>query len=360
MTKHPSPRPLVVIGAGLSGLVTASILRSRGLDALVLEARDRPGGRIHTVSGADGRGAFDRGATWFGPKHAHLVRIAESLGVVRFEQFHAGGGLVDLGPRGVRPLDFPPPPEPTFRFRGGSRALIDALVTNLEPARIRYGTHVMALRHRPGAIEIDTADADGRAETLAADRVVTTLPPRLLARSVDFEPELPPAVAAVLAGTPTWMGHAVKFWARYETPFWRERGGGFGVAHAGIVEEVHDHSGDDDATFALTGFLRPGAHLEDPTRRDERTLEHLARFFGPAAAAPLEFDACSWPHEVFSSDVDAKAVPVGTKYGDPRLWVPQFGGRLLFSGTETSREYGGYMEGAVISGLRAAAWATET
>ena len=359
MTTRSSAVPVAVIGAGLSGLVTGSILRSRGIEARLLEARDRPGGRIHTVTGGDARGAFDRGATWFGPKHSHLSRIAESLGVGRFEQFHAGGGLVDLGPRGVQPLDFPPPPEPTFRFRGGSRALIDALVATLAPAQIRYGTRATALRHRHDAVEIEVVDADGRTDTLVADRVVTTLPPRLLARSVDLEPELPPAVAAVLAGTPTWMGHAVKFWTRYPTPFWREHGGGFGVAHAGIVEEVHDHSGDDDGTFALTGFLRPGAHLEDPTRRDEHTLEHLARFFGPEAATPLEFDACSWPHEVFSSDVDAKAVPVGTKYGDPRLWVPQFGGRLLVSGTETSREYGGYMEGAVISGLRAAAWASE-
>lgn len=359
MTNRSPARPLVVVGAGLSGLVTASILRGQGVEAVLLEARDRPGGRIQTVSGGDGRGAFERGATWFGPKHPHLVRVAESLGVGRFDQAFEGGGLVDLGPRGVQSLDFPPPPEPTFRFRGGSSALIDALVATLAPAQIRYGIRATTLRHRTDAIEIEVEDGTGRADTIVADRVVTTLPPRLLARTVDFEPALPPAVADVLAGTPTWMGHAVKFWARYAEPFWRGRGGGFGVAHAGIVEEVHDHSDADGDPFALTGFLRPGSHLEDPARRDERTLDHLARFFGPEATTPLEFDACSWPHERFSSDLDAKAVPVGTQYGDPRLWVPQFGGRLLLSGTETSREYGGYMEGAVISGLRAAAWAAE-
>ena len=345
--------PLIVVGAGLSGLLTASVLRGRGVEALVLEARDRLGGRIETRTGRDGAGAFERGATWFGPKHTHLVRVADSLGVGRFEQFASGGGLVDLGAAGVQPLDYPPPEEPTFRFRGGSRALIDALAATLDPEQVHRGAVVRVVRRVEGALEVELEDG----ALHRADRVVTTLPPRLLARTVRFEPELPPAVASVLAATPTWMGHAVKFWARYDRPFWRERGGGFAVAHTGIVEEVHDHSAPDDTAFALTGFLRPGAHLEDPTVRDERTLAHLERLFGSPARSPREFDACSWPHERFSSDPQAKAVAVGTRYGDPRLWVPQMDGRLLLSGTETSREFGGYMEGAVISGLRAAAWA---
>ncbi|MEW5848971.1 MAG: FAD-dependent oxidoreductase [Myxococcota bacterium] len=43
------PRRVVVLGGGISGLVVALELMERGFDVLVLEARNRPGGRIHTV-----------------------------------------------------------------------------------------------------------------------------------------------------------------------------------------------------------------------------------------------------------------------------------------------------------------------
>ena len=44
---------VVVIGAGLAGLACARALKAGGLDVVVLEARDRLGGRVHSV-GVDG------------------------------------------------------------------------------------------------------------------------------------------------------------------------------------------------------------------------------------------------------------------------------------------------------------------
>ena len=49
---------VVVIGAGVSGLRAARDLVERGRSVLVVEARDRCGGRVHTVRGRD------RGAAW--------------------------------------------------------------------------------------------------------------------------------------------------------------------------------------------------------------------------------------------------------------------------------------------------------
>lgn len=54
---------VVVIGAGAAGMAAAAVLRSAGVEALLLEARDRIGGRAHTdltVPGAP----FDRGASY--------------------------------------------------------------------------------------------------------------------------------------------------------------------------------------------------------------------------------------------------------------------------------------------------------
>src|SRR2546426_12265464 len=44
-------RDVVVIGAGMAGLTAARELTRAGFDILVLEARDRVGGRIHTLHG---------------------------------------------------------------------------------------------------------------------------------------------------------------------------------------------------------------------------------------------------------------------------------------------------------------------
>lgn len=46
-------RRIIVIGAGLAGLTVADELHRRGFDVCVLEARDRVGGRCHTVDGVD-------------------------------------------------------------------------------------------------------------------------------------------------------------------------------------------------------------------------------------------------------------------------------------------------------------------
>ena len=54
-------RRVVVIGAGLAGLTAAHAVRDAGWDVVVLEARDRVGGRVHTFRDAAGGGPFDTG-----------------------------------------------------------------------------------------------------------------------------------------------------------------------------------------------------------------------------------------------------------------------------------------------------------
>lgn len=71
---------VVVVGAGLAGLATGRALASRGVDTLVVEARDRPGGRTHTDRslGFD----IDLGAAWLhGPIGNPLAPVLEQAGV---------------------------------------------------------------------------------------------------------------------------------------------------------------------------------------------------------------------------------------------------------------------------------------
>jgi len=56
-----APGRVIVVGAGLAGLTAAIHLRDAGWEVLVLEARERVGGRVHTVYGGDAGVALERG-----------------------------------------------------------------------------------------------------------------------------------------------------------------------------------------------------------------------------------------------------------------------------------------------------------
>lgn len=59
--------PIIIVGAGLSGLRAASMLISRGNECRVLEVRGRIGGRVLSRAVVDrpDLGKFDLGPTWF-------------------------------------------------------------------------------------------------------------------------------------------------------------------------------------------------------------------------------------------------------------------------------------------------------
>ncbi len=57
-----TPKRVIIIGAGMAGLAAANALTAAGVDCIILEARDRIGGRIHT--GVVGGHPIDLGASW--------------------------------------------------------------------------------------------------------------------------------------------------------------------------------------------------------------------------------------------------------------------------------------------------------
>ncbi len=69
-----------IIGAGLAGLVAAKELRERGLSVLVLEARDRVGGRVENVVLDDGS-YLELGGQWIAPGSDLLMELIESYGL---------------------------------------------------------------------------------------------------------------------------------------------------------------------------------------------------------------------------------------------------------------------------------------
>lgn len=92
---------VVVVGGGLAGLTTAWMLRSRGFNAVVLEAKDRVGGRLllQTTSGGV---TVDGGGSWVGPMHTEVIKLMETFGLHRVPQYSDGENLLRLRGRTVR------------------------------------------------------------------------------------------------------------------------------------------------------------------------------------------------------------------------------------------------------------------
>lgn len=83
---------IVVVGAGLAGLSAATTLVQAGLDVIVLEARDRVGGRTLTERFTDGT-VIDLGGQWAGPAHTALLGLADDLGSDTFPTYDEGDRL---------------------------------------------------------------------------------------------------------------------------------------------------------------------------------------------------------------------------------------------------------------------------
>ena len=80
---------VVVVGAGLAGLTAARRLVDAGAEVVVLEARDRVGGRTLTLPAADGT-PIDHGGQWIGPTQDRIAALAERLGVTTYPSYERG------------------------------------------------------------------------------------------------------------------------------------------------------------------------------------------------------------------------------------------------------------------------------
>ncbi|GAA1506582.1 flavin monoamine oxidase family protein [Nocardioides humi] len=92
---------VLVVGAGLSGLVAARELQRRGADVVVLESAERVGGRAMAVTTALGS-RVDLGGQWIGSDHHRITALAEELGLDTYPMHSKGLPRLVSGGREVR------------------------------------------------------------------------------------------------------------------------------------------------------------------------------------------------------------------------------------------------------------------
>jgi len=323
-------KKLLIIGAGLSGLYSAVQLQDT-YDVTIIEARDRTGGRIIGIDG------HDMGPSWVWPHQKNILQLIETLGLELFSQYTEGLASYDA-PDGVQHFRASET-APSYRIKGGISQMVLALENRLENP-VNLNEKVLSLTYLNEKVVVKTT-----AQTYEADKVISTLPPRLAVESIEYFPSLPEALHTELKNIPTWMGYSAKCVIEYSDAFWREEGlSGFTVSHVGPLGEIHDACTQDKA--ALFGFLHSYAKYDN---LEEDILKQLTRLYGKKAANPSKFHLVDWKKEPYTSTpLDAMPLREHPSYG---FTATHFGDQLMFSGTESAFREGGYLDGAITSAL---------
>lgn len=217
-------RHVVIVGAGLSGLCAAYLLKQTGIDVTILEACERPGGRVLTLRERFTDGLYaDAGAARISDTHLRTLAWIKRF-KLELESMYPDSGYI-ISERNGRPIQGIDSAclsshdihhilvsqlswdtqwsalnsmqtlvrnsllKPTwYRIKGGTDCLPRAFADRLEGS-IRYGAAVSEIESHAGWIDVHFK-AGGANRYLRADFVVCALPCTAL-RAIRMSPELP-------------------------------------------------------------------------------------------------------------------------------------------------------------------------
>ncbi|CDX23409.1 conserved hypothetical protein [Mesorhizobium sp. ORS 3324] len=409
---------VVIVGAGFTGLSAALELKRAGIDFLVLEARDRAGGRVEATRNGLGE-RIDSGAQFLCEDMPELMALARERGKT-FVKTNVDGDFVTHPPmpveRAVRTyhaamamrerMNRIEPDDPAIAglsvadwlerqrdsrdAKAAFRSMIEGLwclaldkvplwhlidndrrITNEVP-ELQY-----SLRETMQSLADDLADDLGeqlrlndpvtRIEhghegvrvstingTVEARAVLVALPPATAAK-LDFEPALPAALAKALG---VWeSGAVVKILVRYARPFWREQGLSGMVMWRDLPGLFACDASKDAEHAALTVFVGgPRALHWRELGETALRAEVTARLVD--ALGPDAADMLDFNQRDWTHDRWS-----GGAYGDLIVDVTATDAErtilagappVHFAASELSPSFPGYVEGAIVAGRGAA------
>lgn len=401
----PSEIDIAIVGAGAAGIAAARALESSGRSVLVLEARDRLGGRAHTIT-MPGDIPFDLGCGWLhsADKNA-FVAIGEKLGfeidrrrppwreqsfdkgfakplrdefVSALDAFYdraehaaqsdtdsAASDYLEPGNRwnpmidaistyvngseldrvSVHDMDEYEDTEVNWRVRRGYGALIAAYGASCPVA---FNAQVTLIDHSGTRIRIETSRG-----TLSANKVIVTVPTNLLAdETIRFDPPLPSKVEAA-KGLP--LGLADKTILALDRP---EDLPSDGSLRGATMRTAM-------GTYHLRPFGRPciegffggryARELEDAGDGAllAASIDEIVELLGSDFRKRLKpLGESRWAHDSFARGSYSHALP-GQAHQRAVLAAP-VEDRIFFAGEATSPHFFSTAHGAYETGVRAA------
>lgn len=240
----------------------------------------------------------------------------------------------------------------SHRLVGGPYRLARGLAAGLDP-QPRLNCPVSAVDRTPGGVRVHTPDG-----SRSAAAVVIATPLAMTAR-IRFTPPLPGSTDQLLQRRP--MGAVIKTAAVYPTPFWRAAGlSGYATLRGSDLSVVVDSSPPGGTAGVLTGFFVADTarrlSAATPAVRRQTLLAQLVGIFGPAAAQPVALHEQDWLARPFIRGGYGAYHPPGEDPGsEPDADRLLHDHRVALATADLGVPHAGYMDGALCSGLAAAA-----
>ena len=334
---------ILIIGAGLSGLLTAYRLKKEGISFKVLESRSRVGGRIDTLNGKDNT-AVEMGATWFGNQHKNLIALLEELGIDYFEQYMDGTVFYQPSPTSPAESVQIPSQPPSYRISGGTSNLINTLYQKLDKNDVLLNQSVKKIKFYKNSVQVITN------EVFEGNTVVLSIPPKLWSKKILFEPHLPTDLMNVAKQTQTWMEDSIKIALIYKQPFWQQENlSGALFSNTGPITELYDHCNHNRSKYALCGFINSSFKNLTYAERRISVINQIKSVFGAKAEEIIDYKECIWSKEENTFEESDSFLYPHQNNGNPIFSKSFFDDKLLISSSESASEFPGYMDGAVNS-----------
>ena len=240
-----------------------------------------------------------------------------------------------------------------FRLRGGNDRLPRAMAS-VPGKRVLLGHQACAMTQQMAQVRVSVRSADQRLHQVSADYVIVAVPATTL-REVEIDPPLPQPQREAI--NRLRYGCATKTLLQFDRPFWRRPGRPRACGTDLSLGAVWDGNEEQKGRHAILTLLAGGSASAE-TQTEIRNggfvaLQKRLQWLGAADSTMVAGRSVSWEDEPWSRGGYAYVDPTY----DPSLttWLARPCGRLLFAGEHTSLRWQGYMNGAVESGLRAAA-----
>jgi monoamine oxidase len=240
------------------------------------------------------------------------------------------------------------------RIKGGNDRLATAVAASLGDV-ISLRHEAIAIQQSAQDVRVTIKDGHGKRGEAVADFAIVTVPAPIV-RRIRFSPRLPDvqrhAIDALV------YGRATKTLLQFRRPFWRHPGRprGFGTnLDVGAVWDGSEHQ--PGPTGILVSLAGGGASAAAQRLLGTPALEGFSRqlrWLGGTARdrQVIASDSIVWEDDPWSAGGYAVFTPGFDPAWRRSLAAPA--GRILFAGEHTSLEWQGYINGAIVSGQRAA------
>ena len=352
-------KKVIIIGAGISGLVAGYDLTVAGYDVTILEARDRIGGRVLTIrSPFSNEHYVEGGAARIKPSHDLTIAYANHFNLTLDPFYATNGDYVDFSNGSRTIIDNTTYLNTSYgsilrknylKIRGGSDQLTNAFANSSELSnKIYLNSAVTSIAQNSDNVIVNTGG-----NQFQADKVLCTVPLTVL-NKINFTPPLSSNKQTAMNGGFRYAP-ATRIYIQFKNRFWENESlNGWG--NTDLPEEIWQPSWDMSGnTGVLMSYLRwSAAENMDTLNDNERNNAVLNRWENIFEGSINNFDSGiskSWALDEWSKG--AWASPTTTQNENLNDSIAQSEGRIHFAGEHASNDRG-WMQGALFSGLRAA------